>query len=106
MSVLGRSARVLRQDIAGGSISAVEACRVTLERISSMNAALNAFNHVAADRALERAAAIDRRRAAGDPLGPLAGIPIALKDNMCVTPSSSTETHAHKIQSPKQTMGN
>ena len=84
MSVLGRSARELRQDIAAGSISAVEACRVTLDRTSSMNAALNAFNHVAADRALERAAAIDRQRAAGERLGPLAGIPIALKDNMCV----------------------
>jgi aspartyl-tRNA(Asn)/glutamyl-tRNA(Gln) amidotransferase subunit A len=84
MSVLGRSARELRQDIAAGSISAVEACRVTLDRTSSTNAALNAFNHVAADRALERAAAIDRQRAAGERLGPLAGIPIALKDNMCV----------------------
>jgi aspartyl-tRNA(Asn)/glutamyl-tRNA(Gln) amidotransferase subunit A len=84
VSVLGRSARVLRQDIAAGSISAVEACRVTLDRMSSVNPALNAFNHVAADRALERAAAIDRQRAAGDRLGPLAGIPIALKDNMCV----------------------
>jgi len=84
VTVLGRSARVLRQDIAGGSISAVEACRVTLDRMSSVNAALNAFNHVAADRALERAAAVDRQRAAGDRLGPLAGIPIALKDNMCV----------------------
>jgi aspartyl-tRNA(Asn)/glutamyl-tRNA(Gln) amidotransferase subunit A len=84
VTALGRSARVLRQDIAGGSISAVEACRVTLDRMSSVNAALNAFNHVAADRALERAAAVDRQRAAGDRLGPLAGIPIALKDNMCV----------------------
>jgi aspartyl-tRNA(Asn)/glutamyl-tRNA(Gln) amidotransferase subunit A len=84
VSVFGRTARQLRQDIAAGSVSAVEACRVTLDRMSSMNAALNAFNHVAGDRALERAAAIDRQRAAGDRLGPLAGIPIALKDNMCV----------------------
>jgi len=84
MSVLGRSARELRQDIAAGRVSAVEACRGTLDRMSSMNAALNAFNHVAAERALERAAAVDRQRAAGDRLGPLAGIPIALKDNMCV----------------------
>ena len=84
MSVLGRSARELRQDIAAGSISAVEACRVTLDRMSSVNPALNAFNHVAADRALERAAAIDRQRAAGERLGSLAGVPIALKDNMCV----------------------
>jgi aspartyl-tRNA(Asn)/glutamyl-tRNA(Gln) amidotransferase subunit A len=84
VSVLGRTAHELRQDIAAGHISAVEACRVTLERMSSMNASLNAFNHVAADRALAAAAAVDRQRAAGDRLGPLAGIPIALKDNMCV----------------------
>ena len=84
MSVLGRTARELRQDIAAGSVSAVEACRVTLDRVSSTNLSLNAFNHVAADRALERAAVIDRQRAAGDRLGPLAGVPIALKDNMCV----------------------
>jgi aspartyl-tRNA(Asn)/glutamyl-tRNA(Gln) amidotransferase subunit A len=84
VSVLARSARELRQDITGGSISAVEACRVALDRMSSVNPALNVFNHVAAERALERAAAIDRQRAAGDHLGPLAGIPIALKDNLCV----------------------
>jgi aspartyl-tRNA(Asn)/glutamyl-tRNA(Gln) amidotransferase subunit A len=84
VSVLARSARELRQDITAGSISAVEACRVALDRMSSVNPALNVFNHVAADRALERAAVVDRQRAAGDTLGPLAGIPIALKDNMCV----------------------
>jgi aspartyl-tRNA(Asn)/glutamyl-tRNA(Gln) amidotransferase subunit A len=84
VTIANRSARELRQDIAAGSISAVEACRVTLDRMSAVNPALNAFNHVAADRALDRAAAIDRQRAAGERLGPLAGVPIALKDNMCV----------------------
>jgi aspartyl-tRNA(Asn)/glutamyl-tRNA(Gln) amidotransferase subunit A len=84
VTVLGRTALELRQDIAAGSISAVEACRVALDRTESMNAALNAFNHVAAERALERAAAIDRQRAAGGHPGALAGVPIALKDNMCV----------------------
>jgi aspartyl-tRNA(Asn)/glutamyl-tRNA(Gln) amidotransferase subunit A len=84
VTIADRSARELRQDIAAGSISATEACRVTLDRMSAVNPALNAFNHVAADRALDRAAAIDRQRAAGDRLGPLAGVPIALKDNMCV----------------------
>src|SRR5205807_6010341 len=39
-----------------------------------------AFLHVAADRARAAAAAVDRRRAAGEPLGPLAGVPLALKD--------------------------
>ena len=84
MTVLGRTARDLRQDIAAGSVSAVEVCRIALDRVSSANAVLNAFNHVAADRALERAEAIDRQRAAGQRLGPLAGVPIALKDNLCV----------------------
>src|SRR6187455_1220880 len=84
MSTVGRTARQLRQDIAAGSISAVDACRMTLDRVSSVNTSLNAFNHVATERALDRAASIDRRRTAGDPLGPLAGIPIAIKDNMCV----------------------
>jgi aspartyl-tRNA(Asn)/glutamyl-tRNA(Gln) amidotransferase subunit A len=84
VSLLGRTARDLRRDIAAGSLSAVEVCRMVLDRVSSANATLNAFNHVAADRALERAAAVDRQRAAGEPLGPLAGVPIALKDNLCV----------------------
>jgi aspartyl-tRNA(Asn)/glutamyl-tRNA(Gln) amidotransferase subunit A len=84
VSVLARSARELRDDIAAGKVSSVEACKAALERIQSVNATLNAFNHVAADRALARAAAIDDRRAAGAALGPLAGVPIALKDNLCV----------------------
>ena len=84
MTALSRSARQVRDDIAAGSVSAVEMCRVALERIASANPELNAFNHVDADGALTRAAEIDRQRAAGISLGPLAGIPIALKDNMCV----------------------
>jgi aspartyl-tRNA(Asn)/glutamyl-tRNA(Gln) amidotransferase subunit A len=84
VTVTDRTARELRQDIVEGRISAVEACRATLDRMSSMNPALNAFNHVSAERALACAATIDRQRAAGERLGPLAGVPVALKDNMCV----------------------
>jgi len=84
VTLVDRAARDLRQDIADGTVSAVEACRVTLDRMSSANPALNAFNHVDDERALARAAAIDRQRAAGERLGPLGGVPIALKDNLCV----------------------
>ena len=78
------AARDPRRDRRAASLSAVEVCRAALERIEPTNAALNAFNLVAAERALARAARIDRQRAAGAALGPLAGVPIALKDNMCV----------------------
>jgi aspartyl-tRNA(Asn)/glutamyl-tRNA(Gln) amidotransferase subunit A len=82
--MIHKTARELRDDVASGVVSAVEACRACLDRAQALNSSLNAFNLIDGERALARAADIDRRRAAGDPLGPLAGIPIALKDNMCV----------------------
>src|SRR5689334_5266834 len=78
------SALQIREDVATGRASAVEVCRAALARAQAIDAALNAFNLIDPDRALARAAEIDRQRAAGSPLGPLAGVPIALKDNLCV----------------------
>jgi aspartyl-tRNA(Asn)/glutamyl-tRNA(Gln) amidotransferase subunit A len=84
VSLLDRTAREIRDDIAAGTVSAVEVCRTVLDRIESTNGSLNAFNHVDAARALARAEAVDRQRGAGSSAGPLAGVPIALKDNLCV----------------------
>ena len=84
MSALVASARAIAGDIAAGRVSAVEVCREALDRIAHVNTALNAFNLVTDERALERAAEIDRLRASGAALAPLAGVPIAVKDNMCV----------------------
>ena len=78
------SARTIRDGVAAGRFSAVEVCQTFLDRIEATNPSLNAFTLVAADRALGRAAEIDRRRAAGETLGPLAGVPVAIKDNLCV----------------------
>jgi aspartyl-tRNA(Asn)/glutamyl-tRNA(Gln) amidotransferase subunit A len=64
-----------------GELSAEEATRGALDRIERASA-LNAFLCVDADAALVSARAIDRRRAAGEALGPLAGVPVALKDNL------------------------
>jgi len=78
------TAREIREAIVSGKISAVEICRASLTRIEQTNPTLNAFNHVVAERAIAQATSIDARRAAGATLGPLAGVPVALKDNLCV----------------------
>ena len=75
-----RSPVISRPDECRRSKSAATA----LERITRVNTSLNAFNLVTAERALDRAAHVDRLRASGTALGPLAGVPIAVKDNMCV----------------------
>ena len=66
--------------LASGHVSAVEVTEAHLDRISAVDGAVHAFLHVAADRALAAARRVDARRAAGDALGPLAGVPIAVKD--------------------------
>jgi len=62
--------------------SAVDACRAALDRIQAHNPSLNAFNTVDAERALARAADIDSNRSKYAS-APLAGVPIAIKDNIC-----------------------
>src|SRR5262245_36141990 len=84
MNPLDSTATTIRNDIAAGRLSAVEACRAALDRIATVNAPVNAFNLITGDRALARAQEVDKRRAAGEPPGPLAGVPIAIKDNIDV----------------------
>ena len=63
-----------------GDVSAREVVDRALARIEAANATLNAFTAVTAERARARADAVDRRRAAGNPPGPLAGVPFAVKN--------------------------
>ncbi|HJT89353.1 MAG TPA: amidase, partial [Bryobacteraceae bacterium] len=76
---LREAARALRER----RVSAVELTRDALARIEDLNPGLNAFITVTAESALRRAAAADAELAAGRDLGPLHGIPIALKDLFC-----------------------
>jgi aspartyl-tRNA(Asn)/glutamyl-tRNA(Gln) amidotransferase subunit A len=63
-----------------GDVSSVEVTQAHLDRIADVDAAIHAFLHVSAPEALDTARAVDARRAAGDDLDPLAGVPIAVKD--------------------------
>ncbi len=76
--------------IAVGDVSAVEVAQAHLDRISLIDGRVHAFLHVAGDRALEAARAVDAKRAAGEALGPLAGVPLALKDLFTTTDMPTT----------------
>ncbi len=67
-------------DVAAGRRRASDIVTDTLERIAARNPVLNAFTAVTAERARARAAAIDATVAAGQPVGPLAGVPFAVKN--------------------------
>jgi aspartyl-tRNA(Asn)/glutamyl-tRNA(Gln) amidotransferase subunit A len=66
-----------------GEISARELTTMALARIEAVESQVHAFLEVCAERALADADRIDAARAAGAALPPLAGIPIAIKDNLC-----------------------
>ncbi len=73
----------LADAVRAGSVSATEIARACLARIGAKDGALHAFLATAPDALLESARAIDEKRARGETLGPLAGVPIALKDALC-----------------------
>lgn len=76
--------------VRAGERSAVAVLEEHLARIEEREAELHAFNLVTADAAREAAAAVDATVAAGGDPGPLAGVPVALKDNMCTRGVATT----------------
>jgi aspartyl-tRNA(Asn)/glutamyl-tRNA(Gln) amidotransferase subunit A len=83
------SAAALAEKLAAREVSSVEATQAHLDRIAAVDADIHAFLHVN-DRALDVAAEIDRRRAAGEHLHPLAGVPLAIKDVLVTNDMPST----------------
>ena len=72
-----------RQRLQSGEVSSRELVDQHLKRIEVSESSLNVYVEVTADRARAEASRIDEARAAGDSLGSLAGIPLAIKDNLC-----------------------
>ena len=72
-----------RQRLQSGEVSSRELVDQHLKRIEVSESSLNVYVEVTADRARSEASRIDEARAAGESLGSLAGIPLAIKDNLC-----------------------
>jgi len=70
-------------DIASGKTSAVEVLEQHLARITEREGEIHAFNLVTTDQARATAQQVDADIKSGKPVGALAGVPVALKDNMC-----------------------
>ncbi|HIK42427.1 Asp-tRNA(Asn)/Glu-tRNA(Gln) amidotransferase subunit GatA [Thermoleptolyngbya sp. M55_K2018_002] len=77
------SIRELHQQLVRKERSAVEIATEALERVQALEPKLHSFISVTADRAIAQAQQVDAKIAAGEAIGPLAGIPIGIKDNLC-----------------------
>ncbi len=85
MAVVGtdltrQTASVLAGAIRTGEATAVEVTQAHLDRIAAVDSRVHAFLYIDTEAALETARTVDEKRSAGAPLGPLAGVPLALKD--------------------------
>src|ERR1700761_879846 len=78
--LIRRTAAELAAAMTAGEVSAAEVTQAHLDRIAAVDGEVRAFLHVAAEDALAQARAVARKRAAGEPLGALAGVPVAVKD--------------------------
>jgi aspartyl-tRNA(Asn)/glutamyl-tRNA(Gln) amidotransferase subunit A len=78
-----RTAREIASAVRSGKTSARAVVDSALSRVAAFEGALHCFNLVSDDDARASADDLDARRERGEPLGPLAGVPVALKDNIC-----------------------
>jgi len=83
LDILRATAADLGGWIAAGTVSSEEVTRVFLDQIAAVDGRVHAFLHVDTEGALAQARTVDARLAAGDRLGPLAGVPVAVKDIFC-----------------------
>lgn len=80
MDILELSASALANAIAAGEVSAREATQAYLDRLAGSEPHVHAYRLALPDRALAAAERIDQARSRGEPLGPLAGVPVGVKD--------------------------
>lgn len=92
-----KTAAELGAALAAGEVSSVEVTQAHLHEIAATDPAINAYLHVNTDEALADAAAVDERRAHGEQLPELAGVPVAVKDSI-VTKGQVTTAASRMLQ--------
>lgn len=85
-----KTAHEIRDAVRAGKVSALEVTENHLERIDAVDGKVKAFIDVWRDEAREQARAVDARIKAGEDVGPLAGVPIGLKDVLCTKLGTTT----------------
>ena len=90
MSLTSANAGQLQALMDSGDASATEVTQAHLDRIAELDSRIGAFLHVDAEHALAQAARVDDARQSGKPLGPLAGLPVGIKDILCTYDQPTT----------------
>jgi len=89
-AILNLTCKQLRDKVAAGAVTSVIATEAAFEQIEALDNKVGAYISTYKDGALEAAQAVDRKIAAGESTGPLAGVPVAIKDNMCTDFGATT----------------
>ena len=90
MDILNMTAVSLGEKIKAKEISVREATQASLDQIAKTEEKINAFVSYDAEKALAQADEVQKKVDAGELQGPLAGVPVAIKDNMCISGVKTT----------------
>lgn len=88
--LIRKNASELSSLLQSGEISSVELTKAHLDRTAAVDSQVHSYLHVGSEAAMAAAELIDKRRAAGEKLHPLAGVPIAVKDNLTTVDAPTT----------------